>query len=196
MRPRKSLLILFIVLFSGCATYAGLTYDKLFGKEKVQNRQASLSTDAAAYYVNDVKPIIDNRCVVCHACYDAPCQLKMSSPEGIDRGASKALVYQGTRLVASTPTRLFEDAVTTQQWRDFDFHPVLNERIQNPTANIEAGLVARMLMQKEKHPLPNQEQLEGFDFAIDRQQQCPTMSEFDKYEQDYLHGECLMECQT
>ncbi|QIA63546.1 9-hexadecenoic acid cis-trans isomerase [Vibrio astriarenae] len=185
MRPRKSLLILFIVLFSGCATYAGINYDKLFEEERVQNRQASISADAAVYYVNEVKPIIDNRCVVCHACYDAPCQLKMSSPEGIDRGGSKALVYQGTRLVASTPTRLFEDATTTQQWRDFSFHPVLNERNQNPTANIEAGLVARMLMQKEKHPLPNQEQLEGFDFAIDRQQQCPTMSEFDKYEQDY-----------
>ncbi|MCW0469986.1 hypothetical protein OH492_16720 [Vibrio chagasii] len=40
------------------------------------------------HFLNEVKPIIDNRCVVCHACYDAPCQLKMSSVEGIDRGAN------------------------------------------------------------------------------------------------------------
>ncbi|MGR5261867.1 fatty acid cis/trans isomerase [Vibrio astriarenae] len=185
MQTRQSLILLLVAIFSGCATYAGLNYDQLFGEEKVQNRQASISTDAAVHYISDVKPIIDNRCVVCHACYDAPCQLKMSSPEGIDRGASKELVYEGTRLVAAKPSRLFEDHDTTNQWRKHGFHPVLNERIQNPTANLEVGLVARMLMQKEKHPLPDQEQLEGFDFAIDRQQQCPTMAEFDKYEADY-----------
>ncbi|OEF77052.1 9-hexadecenoic acid cis-trans isomerase, partial [Vibrio splendidus 1F-157] len=134
---------------------------------------------------DEVKPIIDNRCVVCHACYDAPCQLKMSSVEGIDRGASKALVYQGTRLTASAPTRLFEDALTTQEWRDADFHPVLNERMQNSTANLDAGLVSRMLIQKENHPLPDQTQLEGFDFSTDRDQQCPTIEEYAQYERDY-----------
>ena len=109
----------------------------------------------------------------------------MSSVEGIDRGASKALVYQGTRLTASAPTRLFEDALTTQEWRDADFHPVLNERMQNSTANLDAGLVSRMLIQKENHPLPDQTQLEGFDFSTDRDQQCPTIEEYAQYERDY-----------
>ena len=40
-------------------------------------------------YLGDVKPILDKRCVVCHSCYNSPCQLKMSSYEGLDRGASK-----------------------------------------------------------------------------------------------------------
>lgn len=109
----------------------------------------------------------------------------MSSVEGIDRGASKELVYQGTRLTASAPTRLFEDAQTTQEWREADFHPVLNERMQNSTANLDAGLIARMLIQKENHPLPDQKQLEGFDFAVDRDQQCPTIEEYAQYETDY-----------
>jgi hypothetical protein len=109
----------------------------------------------------------------------------MSSVEGIDRGASKELVYQGTRLTAATPSRLFEDAETTEQWRDIGFHPILNERIQNPTANMQAGLIARMLEQKEAHPLPDQTQLEGFDFAVDRSQVCPTIEEYDQYAQDY-----------
>ena len=165
--------------------YAGLNFDELFGEPEVRDRQAPLVSAQAQHFINEVKPIIDNRCVVCHACYDAPCQLKMSSVEGIDRGASKALVYQGTRLTASAPTRLFEDALTTQEWRDADFHPVLNERMQNSTANLDAGLVARMLIQKENHPLPDQKQLEGFDFAIDRDQQCPTIEEYAQYERDY-----------
>ena len=185
MKLRKFLLLTVVMLFAGCATYAGLNYDQLFGEAQVRERRSEMSSSHSEFFLNEVKPIIDNRCVVCHACYDAPCQLKLSSVEGIDRGASKDLVYEGTRLTAAKPTRLFEDANTTAQWRDLGFHPILNERAQNPTANLEAGLVAKMLMQKEAHPLPEQKQLEGFDFAIDRSQVCPTIEEYAQYQQDY-----------
>ncbi|MGY3571607.1 fatty acid cis/trans isomerase [Vibrio paucivorans] len=185
MNLRNLLVIGLVTIFAGCATYAGLNYDELFGEPEVQQRQAPIDSAQADFFMDEVKPIIDNRCVVCHACYDAPCQLKMSSVEGIDRGANPELVYQGTRLTAANPTRLFEDAESTEQWRDLGFHPILNERIQTPTANMEAGLVARMLMQKENHPLPQQDQLEGFDFSIDRQQECPTIETYAQYEQDY-----------
>lgn len=171
-----------VTLFAGCAAYAGLNYDQLFGKAEVRDRTANIDSAPSEFFLHEVKPIIENRCVVCHACYDAPCQLKLSSVEGIDRGASKALVYEGTRLTASAPTRLFEDAQTTQEWRDAGFHPVLNERDQNGVANIDAGLIARLLQQKERHPLPQQAQLDGFDFSIDREQTCPTIEEFDHYE--------------
>ncbi len=30
-------------------------------------------------YLSDVKPILEQRCVVCHSCYNAPCQLKLGS---------------------------------------------------------------------------------------------------------------------
>lgn len=40
-------------------------------------------------YREDVQPVLERRCVVCHACYDAPCQLLLSSHAGLDRGASK-----------------------------------------------------------------------------------------------------------
>ena len=185
MDLRKFFILGLVTIFSGCATYAGLNYDQLFGEAQVRERRADLTTEQSDQFLIQVKPIIDNRCVVCHACYDAPCQLKMSSVEGIDRGASKERLYQGTRLTAATPTRLFEDAQTTEEWRALAFHPVLNERSQNPTANMEAGLVARLLMQKEQHPLPEDVQLEGFDFSIDREQVCPTIEELDQYQQDY-----------
>lgn len=185
MNLKKLFILSLVSVFSGCAVYAGLNFDELFGEQQVRDRQTPILSAQAQHFLNEVKPIIDNRCVVCHACYDAPCQLKMSSVEGIDRGASKALVYQGTRLTASAPTRLFEDALTTQEWRAADFHPVLNERMQNSTANLDAGLVSRMLIQKENHPLPEQTQLEGFDFSTDRDQQCPTIEEYAQYERDY-----------
>ena len=38
-------------------------------------------------------------------------------------------------------------------------------------------------MQKEEHPLPEQDQLKGFDFSIDREQVCPTIEEYGQYKQ-------------
>ena len=68
-------------------------------------------------YDEKVRPVLESRCVVCHGCYDAPCQLKLSSPEGIHRGANKKKVYNASRLTADAPTRLFIDAMTTEEWR-------------------------------------------------------------------------------
>ncbi len=67
-------------------------------------------------YLDDVQPILAKRCVVCHSCYNSPCQLKMSSFEGLDRGAAKEAVYDAERITAADPTRLFVDAKNTRQW--------------------------------------------------------------------------------
>ena len=131
---------------------------------------------------NDVSSIINNRCVVCHGCYDAPCQLKMSSFEGIDRGANKELVYDGTRIRPTNPTRLFEDAVSTKQWREKDFYPVLNEWEQTPEANLKKSLVYQLIALKKEHPLPEETLLpETFELGLDRQQECPTITEFEHH---------------
>jgi hypothetical protein len=66
----------------------------------------------------DVEGILTTRCVVCHGCYDAPCQLKLTAWEGIARGASMEKVYNGTRLFPAAPSRLFEDALTASAWRE------------------------------------------------------------------------------
>jgi len=83
-------------------------------------------------FERDVRPILENRCVVCHGCYDAPCQLKLSSFEGIARGGSKEVVYDGARIAAAEPSRLFIDAISTDQWRERGFHSVLQERPGSP----------------------------------------------------------------
>ena len=57
-------------------------------------------------YSRDVQPILRDKCVACHACYDAPCQLNLGSGEGLLRGASQQAVYNGGRLQAQQPTRL------------------------------------------------------------------------------------------
>lgn len=80
--------------------------------------------DRPITYLSEVKPILDSRCVVCHSCYNSPCQLKLSSFEGLDRGASKEKIYNASRLKTMDPTRLFIDAQSSSEWRQKKFSSV------------------------------------------------------------------------
>ena len=149
-------------------------------------RRAVTPGTASVEYWRDVKPILDRRCVVCHGCYDAPCQLNLSAFEGITRGGHKKKVYDTTRLLSAEPTRLFEDARSAAEWRQKGFFPVLSEPDQAVKETPQAGVMARMLALKRKHPLPAVTPLpETFDFSLDRKQQCPAEAQFDVFSDKY-----------
>jgi len=170
------------LVLSSCAIIAGLELEERFGSEQVQDRQVDVDSVWGEHYSQQVKPILENRCVVCHGCYDAPCQLKLSSSAGIDRGASKVPVYDGMRLLEAQPTRLNVDANTTDQWREQGFYPVLNERQQTPEANQQASLLYRMLALKEQHPQPNQTLLpDTLSLGTTRKQVCTKIETFEQY---------------
>ncbi len=102
-------------------------------------------------FLNDVKPVLDSRCVVCHSCYNAACQLKLGSYEGVDRGGSKDAVYSSDRLEDQAPTRLFVDAQTTDQWRQMGFHSVT----ENPGEGLEnQSIMSYFLEAKRRDPVP------------------------------------------
>ncbi|MET0287830.1 MAG: fatty acid cis/trans isomerase [Polyangiales bacterium] len=129
------------------------------------------------------KSTFDRRCVVCHGCYDAPCQLKLTSWEGIARGASKDKVYEPSRFREADPTRLYIDSTTVEGWRGKGFHPVLPE---NDRLDPALAPITRMLNLKLRNPLP----LDGrplsreFDVGIDREEKCPVPEAFSEYEKD------------
>ncbi len=161
-----------IVFVTGCTAWAPCRWRKRFG----QATRASASSKAwlpnTVDYWDDVKPIVENRCVVCHACYDAPCQLKMSSIEGIERGASEPKVYTRrdlkTRADDATVRRRADAGPVAQQ---SSFFPVLNEFDDTPEANREAGVMYRLLKLKRDNPLPNDETAAGeLDLSLDRKQ--------------------------
>ncbi|MDF1764081.1 MAG: fatty acid cis/trans isomerase [Oleibacter sp.] len=177
-----------ILILAGCAT-AGMTAlesEQLFGKTEIIDHRLASDNYEAEYYRNAVQPILDQRCVVCHACYDAPCQLKTTSPEGLMRGGNKTPVYKGTRLDPVDPTRLNIDAQTTEEWRNKEFHPVLNERQQSPQNNLANSLLYKMLELKQQHPLPATEILDDeFDLSLNRDNVCPTREEFSDFAEDH-----------
>ncbi|MDG2051147.1 MAG: fatty acid cis/trans isomerase [Myxococcota bacterium] len=128
--------------------------------------------------------IIDARCVVCHACYDAPCQLVLSSPEGLQRGASKEAVYHAERIRAAKPSRLFVDASTTEEWRQRDFFTVLQGAEPN-----SPQLLRLMLELGAANPPPKGQKLPAeVDLAIVRPLSCPTVNQFGRYVRDHSMG--------
>jgi len=135
---------------------------------------------AAAW--NAAQQVFESRCVVCHGCYDAPCQLKLGTYDGIARGATRDRVYDASRLVAAQPTRLDVDAHDVDGWRRKGFHPVLEDSGGDP----RASLLLRMLALKKEHPVTESGDV-GKDFTLDldRTETCTTADRFEQYAKDH-----------
>ena len=174
------------LLISGCAVYATQQFDDIYGQPEPGQREVAANTVEGRFYTNEVKPVLENRCVACHACYDAPCQLKLTAPEGIERGINKDPVYNGTRLLAAEPSRLFIDAHSTDEWRSKGFSPVLNERRHTQLGNLNASLMFRAIsLRREQGEFTDKVLPASYDFSLDRNQQCPTIETYDQFARDY-----------
>lgn len=78
------------------------------------------------HYLDKVQPVIAKRCVTCHGCTTAACQLKLTSYEGIKRGANAHNFFDSTIFSAPTgPTRL-KDGVTAEDWKAKGFYSVVD----------------------------------------------------------------------
>ena len=145
------------------------------------------AAEAQVSWRDDVQPVLEKRCVVCHGCYDAPCQLKLTSYEGLMRGANARKVYDGARIKADQPTRLGIDATTTEEWRDKDFHPVVAEsQVQNEQEAADfmrRSVLYRMLRLKQLNPQPRTGLLpDAVTLELNREQTCTTEEDVAKFE--------------
>lgn len=137
-------------------------------------------------YKSQVRPILDKRCVVCHGCYDAPCQLKLSSIEGIKRGAHIDKVYDGSRITATKPNRLYIDHQTNGEWRKKEFHAVVPDTLLTEEENLENSLLYKFLQLKEIYPQPRSGLISPeIDTSLNRNQYCPTIEEFSDFSKEH-----------
>ncbi|MBL8447299.1 MAG: fatty acid cis/trans isomerase, partial [Zoogloeaceae bacterium] len=183
-RPLSLVSWLPLLLLAGCAAVAAVRLESVLGPQDPAAHDVRRWQDGQISYEREVQPILTRRCVVCHACYDAPCQLKLTAWEGVARGSTKSAVYGVSRLVEGVPTRLFEDADQASGWRQLGFHPVLNEWPTSGEGNrLSASVLHRMLELKTQNPGPRQGVLPGerFNFDINRELSCPNLAEFDGF---------------
>jgi len=90
----------------------------------IQGAHSQPATAGDEYFTR-IQPIFDNRCVACHSCYNAPCQLNLQSYSGLTRGATKLNVYDGLRPKSVAPTRLEIDGRSISDWRAKSFFDVV-----------------------------------------------------------------------
>jgi hypothetical protein len=140
---------------------------------------ASASAQEAAPPVQDV---LNKRCVVCHGCYDAPCQLKLSSPDGWARGASKQKVYDSSRLEDAPMTRLGIDARTVPAWRQKGFFSV-TDRASGQSVLEKLLRAGRDTPFKLGAPLPD-----GIDISTLRKNVCAADDEIGEYLDNHAQG--------
>lgn len=105
--------------------------------------QAQLSED---FYAKQIQPLFDNRCLACHSCFNAPCQLNLQNHEGFERGAHKLNVYNGLRTTSVPPTRMWVDAHGVAEWRQKGFFEV------NTSKNPDNNLFYSLLKLRADHP--------------------------------------------
>ena len=130
-------------------------------------------------YSQSIQPIFTQKCVACHACYDAPCQLNLGSGEGLERGAHKDPIYNGTRTKAQPATRLFVDALGPDEWHEKGFFDVLG------AGQPQASLLATMLELGRQQPFAANSRLpDNLAIGINRSDQCPQPNEFAKFAED------------
>jgi hypothetical protein len=141
------------------------------------------------HYQADIQPIFDNKCAACHGCYDAPCQLKLTSDDGVLRGATKAAVYDGARLDNLPPTRLGLDAQTVEGWRQKGFYSALYSPKTEHDASaddkvpvLQASLLGNMIALGKSHSWqPNSRLPDSAPVGFAHANECPTIEEFDKF---------------
>lgn len=132
---------------------------------------------ADSSFTKHVKPILESRCVACHGCYDAPCQLKLESGQGLLRGASTLPVYDGGRATAASPTRLFMDAHSESAWREKGFLSVLEG------SSPDTSVLAQMLALGRSAQLPANSKIpEHIALGINRVNSCPSAEQFSGYQ--------------
>ena len=193
LKKNRVYLFLLTALLAGCATLVS-HYESLYGPSAPRDRVLSAEQIAAAGHVSfdkQVQPILNRRCVVCHSCNDAPCQLDLTSYEGLDRGANPAPVYNGARLFTDKPTRIGIDAGSTAGWRALDFHPVLNERADTRVAHLDNALLYKALLLKRGDTFPAAgrlpaayavgSELETDKDSLTQPNSCPTIERYDQH---------------
>lgn len=126
-------------------------------------------------FTRDIKPIFDEKCVSCHACYDSPGQLDFRTAKGIQRGAMKIDAY-GTRLKPIESTYLWNNpSKTMEEWRDRGFFSV--------TEGGRSSIMGKMLALGHANPVqPNERLPDDIDIVItERKNYLPNNYEIDGY---------------
>lgn len=129
-----TILILALISISSCTSKHSFDDSEFVVRDRVSSH---LSYDHVSF--SGVKEIFDAKCVACHSCYNSPCQLDLTSYDGIKRGANKISIYEFPSVKSRTPTRIYRDNYSEPVWRDLKFYSVIHP---DPQKSILSTLIS------------------------------------------------------
>lgn len=112
---------------------------------------AEAGTTVPPDYATQVQEIFDRRCIACHGCLGSPCNVKLDSYPGVDRGGFGPNPYS-TRLLADPRTDM-DAADSTAAWRERGFYPIL-ARTGSAGTNLDGSILYRMIDAGMRHNGP------------------------------------------
>lgn len=102
-------------------------------------------------YVKEVQPIFNRRCIACHGCLGSPCNLKLDSFRGADRGAFGLNPY--SVHFDAYPRTEMDLVPTTADWRKRGFYPVL-QRSGSAQDRLSQSVLYRIVAAGMQHNQP------------------------------------------
>ena len=178
----RLILLIQLLTLSLSNTSLAETYDVFKGGNRLQGAVGD-------HYIDVIQPIISKRCVTCHSCTAGPCQLNLTSWEGLSRGMAQFNSQLDNGLFTGSIRTRLEDHLPISHYRDIGFHPIVKD-LGSVEQNKRHSILYRALSHGEKNysiPL-NQEELRslGKHQKIETDFQCPvTAEEYDQFEVKY-----------
>ena len=133
-------LLLALTLLMACSDSAPVTSAST--SETNTSTTLTATPVTSSTYAEAIQPIFDNRCIACHGCLGSPCNLKLSSFRGVDRGGFGDNPYS-THFEAYEPTGM-NVVSTTQEWRERGFYPVVS-RAGSADQNLAGSMLYQMV---------------------------------------------------
>lgn len=121
------------------------------GDEEIAATGTPIATAAAPDYATDIQPIFNARCIACHGCVGSPCNLKLTSFRGADRGGYGKNPYASH--LGDYPRTGINVVQTTEEWRARGFYPVL-ARGGTPADNLARSMLYQMIEAGAAHNRP------------------------------------------
>ena len=134
------------------AVVAGLLFLAGCGEEKgAPVPQTGPAPSASPVYMTDIQPIFNRRCIACHGCLGSPCNVKLDSFRGADRGGFGVNPYGNH--VGESPRVSMDLVQTTGEWRQRGFYPILN-REGTVQDRLNRSLLSEMVDTGYRHNQP------------------------------------------
>lgn len=147
-------------------------------------------------YVDDVQKIFSKRCASCHSCNSGPCQLNLTSYEGLVRGMSKDNPHDLERQFLPVKRARLADHYSVEKYRSMGFYPVVNQ--SKFTSENEQSIMYLALLHGENSPAPDKKTIRELGLHQESEKyQCPvTPEEFDQFTVKFPFGGMPFGCPT